>query len=67
MIVINRMNLIRENICTCQLKKIAKHFYDINSLAPIDLFIFKFILIYQMSKSFLRTMRIFFKQIISFP
>lgn len=67
MILINRMNLIRENICTCQLQKIAKHFYDINSLAPIDLFIFKFILIYQMSKSFLRTMRIFFKQIISFP
>jgi len=67
MIVINRMNLIRENICTCRLQKFAKHFYDINSLAPIDLFIFKFILIYQMNKSFLRTMRIFFKQIISFP
>ncbi|EHT05966.1 hypothetical protein HMPREF9690_04004 [Raoultella ornithinolytica 10-5246] len=67
MIVINRMNLIRENICTCQLQKIAKYFYDINSLVPIDLFIFKFILIYQMNKSFLRTMRIFFKQIISFP
>ena len=67
MIVINRMNLIRENICTCQLQKIAKHFYDINSLAPIDLFIFKFILIYQMNMSFLCAVRIFFKQVISFP
>lgn len=67
MITINKMNLIFGNICTCQLQKIAKHFYDINSLAPIDLFIFKITLIYQQDKSFLLTMRIFFKQVISFP
>ncbi|WP_206780569.1 hypothetical protein, partial [Klebsiella aerogenes] len=25
-----------DEICTCQLQKITKHFYDIDSLAPID-------------------------------
>lgn len=67
MIVINRMNLIRENICTCQLQKIAKHFYDINSLAPIDLFIHEIYLIYQSNNLFLLLRDTFIQQIISFP
>ncbi|WP_227528387.1 hypothetical protein, partial [Klebsiella aerogenes] len=34
---VNQLDIIFfDEICTCQLQKITKHFYDIDSLAPID-------------------------------